>query len=197
MYHIFFDDQQLSISERPDRDAQQNLQYKGPQTLYRAEEILRQGQTGPINVFHPEPEHIWDAFQRRYRIVEAAGGIVFDPQARLLMIKRLGKWDLPKGKIEAGERPDRAALREVREETGLSELKIDKSAATTYHTYALEGQPILKPTHWFYMKAQRAQRLTPQTAEQIQEARWMDQAEVRAALRQSYSSIRALLSPLG
>ena len=57
--------------------------------------------------------------KRRMRWVRAAGGIVTDEAGRMLLIRRNGRWDLPKGKVEAGETLLQAALREVEEETGV------------------------------------------------------------------------------
>ena len=44
-------------------------------------------------------------------VIFAAGGLVKTPEGKLLCINRLGRWDLPKGKVEAGETMDIAALR--------------------------------------------------------------------------------------
>lgn len=57
--------------------------------------------------------------KRRLRWVRAAGGIVTAPDGTMLLIRRNGRWDLPKGKVEAGETLLQAALREVEEETGI------------------------------------------------------------------------------
>ena len=59
-------------------------------------------------------------FQGLYKIIEAAGGVVFNEKNEILMIYRLKTWDLPKGKIEKGETPADAAFREVCEETNNS-----------------------------------------------------------------------------
>lgn len=54
-----------------------------------------------------------------------AGGFVTDAQGRALVLQRSegqflpGYWELPSGHVEAGEAPEQAALREVKEETGL------------------------------------------------------------------------------
>lgn len=55
----------------------------------------------------------------------AAGGVLWRPgptDAEFLLVHRpkYDDWSLPKGKLEPGERPVRAAVREVQEETGLS-----------------------------------------------------------------------------
>jgi len=56
--------------------------------------------------------------------IACVGGIVLDEAGRLLMIQRgtepdLGRWSLPGGRVELGETDEEAAVREVREETGL------------------------------------------------------------------------------
>ena len=58
-------------------------------------------------------------------VVRCVGGIVHDARGRLLLIRRgrdphRGLWSVPGGRIEAGESPEQAVEREVREETGLS-----------------------------------------------------------------------------
>jgi bis(5'-nucleosidyl)-tetraphosphatase len=55
----------------------------------------------------------------------AAGVVVVRDMAdgpRVLLLRAYRNWDLPKGRLEAGETPFEAAIREVREETGLSGL---------------------------------------------------------------------------
>lgn len=61
------------------------------------------------------------------RVVPCVGGVVHDAAGRLLLIQRghdphRGLWSLPGGRIEAGESPEQAVVREVREETGLEVL---------------------------------------------------------------------------
>jgi 8-oxo-dGTP diphosphatase len=58
-------------------------------------------------------------------VVNCVGGVVHDAEGRLLLIRRghdphRGRWSLPGGRVEAGESPQQAVEREVREETGLS-----------------------------------------------------------------------------
>ena len=57
-------------------------------------------------------------------IVPCVGAVVHDAAGRLLLIQRghdphRGRWSLPGGRIEPGESPEQAVVREVREETGL------------------------------------------------------------------------------
>ena len=61
----------------------------------------------------------------------AYGGIVIDPNGRVLLRRPKGDfdgyvWTFPKGRSDAGETPEQAALREVKEETGYSAKVIRK-----------------------------------------------------------------------
>jgi 8-oxo-dGTP pyrophosphatase MutT (NUDIX family) len=60
------------------------------------------------------------------QLIEAAGGLVLNERGNLLMIFRRGKWDLPKGKRDAGESIETCAVREVEEETGLVGVQLLK-----------------------------------------------------------------------
>jgi hypothetical protein len=53
-----------------------------------------------------------------FKLIQASGGIVFNQKNEILLIKRLGKWDLPKGKIKKSETLEECAIREIEEETG-------------------------------------------------------------------------------
>ena len=71
---------------------------------------------GPV-VFTIENE--WQSFLADKLIIEAGGGMVFNPIGELLMMLRRGQWDMPKGKLDEGETIEACALREVEEETGI------------------------------------------------------------------------------
>jgi 8-oxo-dGTP pyrophosphatase MutT (NUDIX family) len=111
----------------------------------------------------------------------------------MLFIFRLGKWDLPKGKLAEKETPGEAALREVKEETGLLELRITGSLSSTFHIYTRKGKQILKQTWWFEMEAKSAQSLIPQMEEEISEVRWVGREDLKTVLSNTYESIRELL----
>jgi len=64
--------------------------------------------------------------------IDAGGGVVMNERDEVLMIFRRGKWDLPKGKCDDGEEIDACALREVSEETGLHQLKLEEKICDTY-----------------------------------------------------------------
>lgn len=142
----------------------------------------------PIEITTEEAFH---AFAQDYKIIHAAGGVVYNENDEVLLIYRLNKWDLPKGKVEEGEQYEEAALREVKEETGLQNMHLTKSLPSTFHTYTLHGENILKETHWFSMFATK-QTLTPQTIEAITEATWVHRTDVDSMLNNSYPSLALL-----
>lgn len=133
-------------------------------------------------------------FAAEFYEIKAAGGLVEDEQGRVLMIHRKGFWDLPKGKVEEGEFLRQAALREVKEETGLSSCKIQSTIKPTYHIYEEEGQQILKTTFWYKMFADSNQQLEAQKSEGIKEVSWMDDAAIKEALNQTYPNIEMILA---
>lgn len=132
----------------------------------------------------------WGLFQARHRFVAAAGGAVQDEHGRLLVMRRRGHWDLPKGKLDDGEDSAAAALREVREECGLQRLRIIGPLPETWHTYELKGIRWLKRTDWFRMQGSAGEELVPQHEEDIGELRWAAREELPAIINGSYPSLR-------
>jgi ADP-ribose pyrophosphatase YjhB (NUDIX family) len=123
----------------------------------------------------------------KFKIVKAAGGLVRKKE-KFLMIYRLKKWDLPKGKKEKGERYKETAIREIGEECNIT-VKIGKKICTTWHTYTMNKHAMLKKTRWYVMDVVDDTRIKPALEEDIEEVRWMSQKEVYHALEHSYKSI--------
>ena len=135
-----------------------------------------------------------DDFKGLYKIIEAAGGVVQNEKNEILMIYRLGYWDLPKGKIDKGESSEIAAVREVNEETGINQIELGALLTETYHTYKNEkGRRILKRTYWYRMQTQN-QKLIPQTEENIEIAEWISLKKFLSENRLAYRSILDVLS---
>lgn len=128
-----------------------------------------------------------------HTIVKAAGGIIKNSQNELLMIHRLGKWDLPKGKMDKGEVPRQTAVREVEEECNIS-VELLSKACTSWHTYTHKGKSVLKKTNWYHMKCTNDSEMKPQQEEDIDDIQWMDDPKVEAACLNTYESILYILA---
>jgi len=147
-----------------------------------------------ITLFCKNIDIIIDDLLKIYTKIEAAGGIVRNNKKEILIIERLGKFDLPKGKVEPHENKKDTAIREVMEETGLSKIELLKYFESTYHTYELNGKKILKQTNWYLMKAPFIQKLTPQTIEDITDVKWIKMSDLNKIFENTYPSIKKLLS---
>ncbi len=108
--------------------------------------------------------------------IKAAGGVLYryrDSLAEILLIKRNGFWDLPKGKVESGESIEEAAIREVEEETGVINISIRSYLCETYHEYDQKGESYGKTTYWYLMDANGYNGDTkPQMEEGITDTKW-------------------------
>jgi 8-oxo-dGTP pyrophosphatase MutT (NUDIX family) len=148
---------------------------------------------------HHDLNQLWDYFRNRFVEIPASGGLVRNDSGLFLFIRRLGYWDLPKGKIEKKETPEKAAIREVGEECGLSGLKIINQLDSTFHIYrspylSYPDNLILKETKWFLMDYSGNEIPVPQTEENIEEARWFAKTDFDQVLISTYSSLRDLLA---
>lgn len=130
----------------------------------------------------------------RYTPVHAAGGVVASSDGRRLLMRREGMWDLPKGMVEAGETLATAALREVREETGVSAQLVGRGPLVkTYHIYNKYGGWHLKQTTWFSMCADSTPLPVAQQEEGIDLVEWVDAAIWKERLQTSFASLRELI----
>lgn len=128
--------------------------------------------------------------------VRAAGGVVEDDEGNLLLIYRNKRWDLPKGKVEPNETVVQGALREVREETGLT-VTAQQFIAKTYHCYNLYGGWHLKQTYWYRMRCMGTRPATiPQTEEGIVKAEWVRPREWYKRMKLSYGTMRLIANAL-
>lgn len=145
-----------------------------------------------VALYGEKAEQLWADFCACFILLEAAGGYVTGPDGRLLVFHRRQSWDMPKGKIDPGETPEQAALREVQEETGLKNLHLDGFLTHTWHTYTQKGERILKRTWWYRMHTADT-AVTPQTEEDIEEIRWVEPAAWLASRPVVYASIRDVI----
>ncbi len=135
------------------------------------------------------------AIKSIFRQAPAAGGVVvIDNQ--FVAIERNGIPDLPKGHIEKGESPEKAALREVEEETGITDLEIIKELPSTWHCYILNNQWTIKKTSWFLMRTTSGMKNIPQTEEGISKVYLVDKEHVKGFENKTFASLKTLVPVL-
>jgi 8-oxo-dGTP pyrophosphatase MutT (NUDIX family) len=131
---------------------------------------------------------------RAPRLETSAGGIVVrlvDGRPRVLLIRdSYRNWGFPKGHLEEGETAADAALREVREETGLGDVALIGEIDTIDWHFRFRGRLVHKTCHFFLMQTRHA-RTRPQRAEGITACRWVSIDEAERAI--SYANARDVL----
>jgi ADP-ribose pyrophosphatase YjhB (NUDIX family) len=123
----------------------------------------------------------------QFKIVKASGGVV-KKNDKVLMIYRLKKWDLPKGKLKKGEDPLKGAKREVEEECNIK-VDVKEKLCSTWHTYIRKDKRILKKTNWYIMHCTDDSNMRPQLEEFIEDVKWMKKEDILKSLKNSYLSI--------
>lgn len=189
MYKVFVNDTPIIIT------SSLNKENNFPVYLFKNivfDEVIHKLQNNSIdgiNLYSSDLESDWNHFLKNFKVVKAAGGLVLNSKNEILFIFRNNTWDLPKGHIEKGESKKIAALREVEEECGISNLSIKQKLMITYHIYLQDGLK-LKETHWFLMNSNDEKKPTPQTEEGITEVVFKDEKEVLEAFKNTYSNIK-------
>ena len=140
-----------------------------------------------------DPKEFLKEVTKSVPLIEAAGGLVENENNEFLFIYRLGKWDIPKGKIEKKERVKVAAVREVEEECGIKVSELGPKICNTYHVYINRGVMVIKKTHWYNMRCKGQNKLKPQKEEGITKARWFKKGHISLILSNTYPSILDVL----
>lgn len=141
-------------------------------------------------------EESWEDFRTYFKVVVAGGGLVLNENKEVLFIFRGGKWDLPKGRIEEGELIEETAVREVEEECGISNLRLDRFLLKTHHVFYQGKVRKLKETYWYLMHSDEEQELVPQEEEGITIAEFKTRKEASEALKNSYANIQLVINHL-
>lgn len=129
--------------------------------------------------------------QSYFKFVHAAGGLVIKDNY-LLMIYKVGKWDLPKGHIEEEEISQEAALREVYEECGVK-AKIVTYFYKTMHAFQFHNTKVMKETSWYIMDCLDDSAMQPQRAEGIEKVAWVPLNDFKKIHNNTYNSVKLLL----
>jgi len=191
---IYMDDHVVVLTDKDIKSSAMYHIFENKKTLAKQLKQFEESDDKRMYITHPNLNELFGHVARCFKYVEAAGGLVTLPDGRLLLIERLGKWDLPKGKAEKGESLQETAIREVVEECGLkTSPEITGELTHTFHTYHRDGHHILKHTAWYTMRYDGDENLRPQFAEDITQAVWLQQDRLSIVLQNTYESIKQVL----
>jgi len=197
MYRIFINDSVLilrSFESILELDESAEIQhYSCVSCMSSALKKLQNGLCESLILQGNDVEVMWQDLCSRYELIEAAGGVVVNSNSEVLWIRRNDKWDLPKGKVEPGEKVEDTAVREVEEECAVRGIDRGALLGLTYHTYSHKGKEILKKSYWYSMSCAVDQDLKPQVEEGITEVIWADKQQHLTCMADTYTSIAELL----
>jgi ADP-ribose pyrophosphatase YjhB (NUDIX family) len=146
----------------------------------------------PLQIVCENPKEDFKLFFKDFLKIKAAGGLVQRKQD-FLLIKRNGKWDVPKGKMTKNESPEVACIREISEECGIYGQKINSPLVTTYHVMKYKGRLALKKTKWYMLSYNGPKSTVPARDEGITKAKWMSEAQMLSIRGNTYGSINEVL----
>ncbi|WP_340202874.1 NUDIX hydrolase [Ascidiimonas sp. W6] len=189
MYKVFVNDHPIILTNEITKENDHNLFLIDTVNITDVVKQLNHGKIKQAHFYHPDSDLLLEKLKKRLPLVIAAGGYVINDQKEVLFIFRNGKWDLPKGKLDKGETIPDAAIREVKEETGVKKLKIKSLYRKTYHLFKRNGVLKLKETYWYKMRTSYNGKLTPQLNEGIEKVVWKNAEEAKQALSNSYQNI--------
>ncbi|MFV0228443.1 NUDIX domain-containing protein [Empedobacter falsenii] len=191
MYKVFFNESLLTFSNQSNPEAK-NILFQNEAQFDESVHLLSSKASNLVNIFSDDIETVWTKFLKYYKYIQAAGGIVRNPKDDYLFIFRLGKWDLPKGKMEEGESREESAIREIEEECSLTNLELKRFLMPTFHIYFLR-EYIIKETFWFEVFYDGVELPLPQTEEGIESVEWRKESEIPQLLENSYPNIKLLM----
>ncbi|MDZ4663834.1 MAG: NUDIX domain-containing protein [Bacteroidota bacterium] len=196
--HIYYDDKKISVGSDIEEATQNQVIVKyengNSETLKVAiKDLLKPGNKNNLFIQTNSVSEVFEELKKHFYYIEAAGGLIQNKD-KYLFIKRLGKWDLPKGKLDKGETIKQAAVRECEEECAVTGLSILKQLPNTYHIYEYKIGFAIKVSYWFHMETSSTKELVPQTEENIEEVRWLSIDEVKSVvLKNTYITIEKLV----
>ena len=194
MYKVFFNQKPLiltnEIQDFSDNEPLLFIKYTSVAQIVKA---LKSSKNRKVFLYHKDIDKLWKSFKKKFPVVEAAGGLVERTDNKLLFIFRNNKWDLPKGGVEKKELIIEAAQREVVEETGVSDLIVQKQLSETFHIFKKGKRFRLKKTYWFKMSTSYKGKTKPQTEEGIKKTEWVSKEKIDEILNDAFENIRIIV----
>ncbi len=160
--------------------------------IKKISDFLHSDNEDDLYIIAKKPKKVFKKFKKSFKMVKASGCLVKNSQNDLLLIKRLGMWDLPKGHMEKGEKKKEAALRECTEETGVKDLEVLHKLPNTYHMYPIKGKWVCKVTYWYLCRSENT-HFQAQSEEGITEVVWKNREEIESIKNQIWFSLHDLL----
>ena len=194
MYKVFFNQKPLILTNKiqdfSDNEPLLFIKYASVAQIIKA---LKSSKNRKVFLYHKDNDKLWKSFKKKFPIVEAAGGLVERTDNKLLFIFRNNKWDLPKGGVEKKELIIEAAQREVKEETGVSDLIVQKQLSETFHIFKKGKRFRLKKTYWFKMSTSYMGQTEPQIEEGIHKTEWVSKEKIDEILNDAFENIRIIV----
>jgi 8-oxo-dGTP pyrophosphatase MutT (NUDIX family) len=192
MITVYINEKPIHLTDNIEFTSQNNCFKFIDHNLFDLIEKLNNNDIEDLYLFDEDIKLMFKKFSDNFKIINAAGGIVRNSQKEVLFIFRNGKWDLPKGKVEQKEKFEDAALREVEEECGITDLRIEKFIEKTFHIYPLKNKNILKITYWFWMYSNYKNKFSPQLEEGITRVEWVSEQNLKKVLKNTFMNIKYL-----
>jgi 8-oxo-dGTP pyrophosphatase MutT (NUDIX family) len=192
MYKVFVNDKPLFLTNEVAKETDFQLFLLESVDIEQVIIKMFQNKIQKAYLYYPDEKAILKKVKEKIPVCKAGGGLVYNKAGDVLFIFRNGKWDLPKGGIEKGEEIEDTAIREVEEETGVTNLKITHKLQKTYHVFKRGGKYKLKVTHWYEMRTDFTGTPKPQANEGIEKVAWLSPEEIKEALKNSYENIKLL-----
>ena len=183
-----------------------NITQPAPREIPSILKDLDKESTNGIRIKTNQSNAFLEALFSYFQHWKAAGGLITNPKGEILLLFRRGKWDLPKGKMEAGEKPEETAIREVTEETGLKNISIVKKLTDTWHSYPIsvygtqennDQKDVLKQTFWFQMDFTGEELTIPQIEEDIIDIQWIKPENIHRYIAYSYPNLKLVFEAAG
>lgn len=197
MVKIYFNNKPLFITNQITKELEEYLHHEDTVfidefNIHTVKAMVHEMELSKIHAgvfLHEDEDAVLKSFRKKLVLIKAAGGLIHTENDDVLLIFRRGKWDLPKGKLDDNEELEACAVREVKEETGLAKIEIEKPLCITYHTYHQDGKHILKESHWYMMKAEKQTDLIPQLEEDIEKCEWVPIHQLAPYMENTHGSI--------
>jgi len=129
-----------------------------------------------LYIYHHDLNKLFDEFQKVFTVINLVGGLIINQDQQVLMVKRWGKWDLPKGELEKSADPTQGLSSNLNTECGKLQLKIEENLDSTFYYFVMNNERILKKVLWYRME--HTGPLSEIASKQQADTKWVDIKEL-------------------